>query len=124
MSSDNQAIKWVKELHSYDGHISKFNSTECFGAFKIHFVVQFPVQKILLGNNVTKLSLSVIYEFFKEAGVFVPGKLFQWVKPGAYPKVEHLKGASVGSALALPAKIRLGWKNLPRTNTLAYNKNQ
>ncbi len=33
--------------------------------------------------------------------------------------MEHLKGASLGYALALPAIIRLGWKGLPRTNTLS-----
>jgi hypothetical protein len=27
--------------------------------------------------------------------------------------VEHLKGASLGKALGLPANIRLGWKGLP-----------
>ncbi len=31
----------------------------------------------------------------------------------------RLKGASLGEALALLAIIRLGWKGLPRTNTLA-----
>jgi len=31
-----------------------------------------------------------------------------------------LKGASLGQATALPANIRLGWKGLPGTNTLAY----
>jgi hypothetical protein len=36
-------------------------------------------------------------------------------KAGAYPRVEHLKGASLG-----PANIRLGWRGLPETNTLAY----
>jgi len=30
--------------------------------------------------------------------------------PGAYPRLEHLKGASLGYALALPANIRLGGK--------------
>jgi hypothetical protein len=28
------------------------------------------------------------------------------------------------SMAALPANIRLGWKGLPGTNTLAYNENQ
>jgi len=42
------------------------------------------------------------------------------VRPEAYPRVEHLKGASLGYALALPANIRLGWKGLPGTNALAY----
>jgi hypothetical protein len=39
---------------------------------------------------------------------------------GAYHRVEHLKGASLGYASALPANIRLGWKGLPGTNALAY----
>ncbi len=43
--------------------------------------------------------------------------------PGAYHRVEHLKGATLGQAPALPANIRLGWKGLPGTNTLAYDKN-
>jgi hypothetical protein len=41
-------------------------------------------------------------------------------RPGAYPKVEHLKGASLRKALALFANIRLDWKGLPGTNALAY----
>jgi hypothetical protein len=32
--------------------------------------------------------------------------------------VEHLKGASLGEAPALPANIRLVWKGLTGTNTL------
>jgi hypothetical protein len=38
----------------------------------------------------------------------------------AYPRVEHLKRASLEYAPALPANIRLGWKGLPGTNTLAF----
>jgi hypothetical protein len=45
------------------------------------------------------------------------------VRPGSYPKVEHLKGALLRYALALPSIIRLGWKGFPRTNTLAYYEN-
>ncbi len=41
-------------------------------------------------------------------------------KDGAYTKVEHLKIASLRKALALPANVRLGWKGLLGTNTLAY----
>jgi hypothetical protein len=33
-------------------------------------------------------------------------------------RVEHRKGASIVRRLGLPANIRLGWKSLPRTNTL------
>jgi hypothetical protein len=44
-------------------------------------------------------------------------------KAGAYPRVEHLKGASFGLAPALPTKIRLGRKGLPETNALAYYEN-
>jgi len=39
-------------------------------------------------------------------------------KVGAYPS-ESLQGRP----LALPTNIRLGWKGLPRTNTLAYYEN-
>ncbi len=46
-----------------------------------------------------------------------------WVRPGAHPRVEHLKCSSLRKALALPANIRLGWKGLPGTNTLAYYEN-
>jgi hypothetical protein len=42
---------------------------------------------------------------------------------GVYPRVEHLKGASLVKSLALPANIRLGWKGLSGTNTLAYYQN-
>jgi hypothetical protein len=45
------------------------------------------------------------------------------VRPGAYTRVWHLKDASLGQALALPANIRLGRKGLPGTNTLAYYEN-
>ncbi len=31
------------------------------------------------------------------------------ITAGAYPRVEHLKSASLGEALALPTNIRLGW---------------
>jgi len=37
-----------------------------------------------------------------------------------YPKVEQMRSASLGSALALLANIRLGWKGLKGKNTLAY----
>jgi hypothetical protein len=37
--------------------------------------------------------------------------------------VEHLKGASFRYALAFDENIRLGWKGLPKTNTLAYYGN-
>ncbi len=37
--------------------------------------------------------------------------------------MEHLKGALLRWALALPADIRLGWKGLPGTNTLACYEN-
>ncbi len=39
--------------------------------------------------------------------------------------MEHLKGASIGQARALPTNIRLGWKGLPVTNARAfYEKSQ
>ncbi len=43
------------------------------------------------------------------------------VRPGAYPREEHVKGTSLkGRLLALPTNIRPGWNALPGTNTLAY----
>ncbi len=36
--------------------------------------------------------------------------------------MEHLKGALLRQASALPANNRLFWKSLPGTNTLAYYK--
>jgi hypothetical protein len=50
--------------------------------------------------------------------VFGPGKTFQhgpFVAEGGVPT-----GAELSDNLALPTNIRLGWKGLPRTNTLAY----
>ncbi len=41
----------------------------------------------------------------------------------AYPRVEHLKGASLGYAPALPKNIGLGCKGLEGINTLAYYEN-
>jgi len=46
-----------------------------------------------------------------------------WVRPGACPRVEYLKGVRLGLALALTADIRLGWKGLAGTNSLAYYEN-
>jgi len=43
-----------------------------------------------------------------------------WVRPGAYPRVEHLKGGSLGYAQALLANIRRGWKGLAGINNLAF----
>ncbi len=43
-------------------------------------------------------------------------------KDGAYHRVEHLKGTSLGLAPALPTNIRLGWKGMPGTNAPAYYK--
>jgi hypothetical protein len=45
---------------------------------------------------------------------------FLWVQSGAYTRLEYLKDVILGKALALLANNRLGWKNFPGTNTLAY----
>jgi hypothetical protein len=42
------------------------------------------------------------------------------VRSGAYPRVEHLSGASLGEAPSLSTNIRLGWKGLAGTNARAY----
>jgi hypothetical protein len=44
------------------------------------------------------------------------------VRPEAHSIVDHLKGASLGSAPAFTANIRLGWINLQGINTQAYYK--
>jgi len=59
--------------------------------------------------------------------VFVPGTLSQFSlmfagKAGAYPNDTPLDSPLEGSFLTLPTNIRLGWKILPGTNTLAYLK--
>jgi hypothetical protein len=46
-----------------------------------------------------------------------------FIRPGAYPMVEHLKGSSIGQVPALQTHIRLSWKGLLWTNTLAYYEN-
>ncbi len=53
--------------------------------------------------------------------MFVSGKLSLMFagKAGADTRVEHLKGR----LLASPTNIKLGWKGLPETNTLAYYEN-
>ncbi len=45
------------------------------------------------------------------------------LRPGAYPRFEHMKGAQLVRAPALPANIRLGSEVLPMNNALAYYKN-
>ncbi len=57
--------------------------------------------------------------------VQAPGQLkcFSWQAfpvPGAYPRVEHLKGPSFEKAVSILANNRLGQKGLPETNTLAF----
>ncbi len=57
--------------------------------------------------------------------MFAPGKPFQpslglWARPGAYPRVEHLKGASLEKAPAIPSNTTLSWKGFQGIITLAY----
>ncbi len=78
--------------------------------------------------NVIKRFTSVIYKRSSQARVFVPVRssltsLFFKIKPGAYPLAECLKDATLRYALALLTNIRLSWKSLPGTNTLAYYGN-
>jgi hypothetical protein len=41
-------------------------------------------------------------------------------RSGSYPRVEHPKSVHSVRPLALPTKIRLGWKGMPGTNALVY----
>ncbi len=56
----------------------------------------------------------------------VPGKPFQpnlifESKTKAYPSEALFRYSTPGSAPGLPTSIGLGWKDLPRTSTLAYS---
>jgi len=55
--------------------------------------------------------------------MFVPCKLFKPNLMFVYLGVEHHSGAPRSKALALIANIRLAWRRLPGTNTLAYYEN-
>jgi hypothetical protein len=46
-----------------------------------------------------------------------------WARPGAYPRVEHLKGVSLWQAPALLTSTILYWKGLPGANTPAFDEN-
>jgi hypothetical protein len=48
---------------------------------------------------------------------------YLWLRQGAYLRVEHLKGVSLGYTPPSLTNISVGWKGLPGTNTLAYFKN-
>ncbi len=52
--------------------------------------------------------------------IFVPAKSLWVRRAGAYPRVEHLKCASLGHAQTLHEKTPLGRRGLAETNTLAY----
>ncbi len=64
---------------------------------------------------VNSVLMTKILQFF--------AKINKTNRHGAYPRVKHLKAASLGYAPALLANIRLGWRGLPGTNTQAYNEN-
>jgi hypothetical protein len=53
---------------------------------------------------------------------FQPSLLFE-VRPGAYTKVEHLKGASLEWAMTLLSYIILVCEGMPMTETIAYCEN-
>jgi hypothetical protein len=45
-----------------------------------------------------------------------------WARPGAYLRVEHLKGVLLGQAPALPENTILSGEGLAGTKTLAYDE--
>jgi hypothetical protein len=45
------------------------------------------------------------------------------VRLEAYPRVEHLKGNSLGFTLSLPTNIKLDWKGFSDTHSLSYYNN-
>jgi hypothetical protein len=42
-----------------------------------------------------------------------PRKICLWVRPGAYPRVEHLKIATLRKDNTLRENITIGWNGLP-----------
>ncbi len=76
------------------------------------------------GHNVLKLFTGVIYEYNKLESLHLQGLSDQAyclrIRPGAYPRIKHPKGATPGQAPALLVNIRLGCSNFRMTNTLAY----
>jgi hypothetical protein len=57
-------------------------------------------------------------ECLSKASLFSPFQCLL-VRPTAYPRVDHLKVASLGKAPALPSNIRLGCEDLPDFLSLA-----
>jgi hypothetical protein len=58
------------------------------------------------GANVTKLFTAVIYGYRNKLECLSLASLsslvyFMWARPGAYPRVEHLKDASLGQVSGL-----------------------
>jgi hypothetical protein len=59
---------------------------------------------------------------FVHGKVLHPSLMFVGM-PGAYHRVEYLKGASFSRLLAISTNTRIGGKGMPGTNTLAYYGN-
>ncbi len=66
----------------------------------------------IIVQNVMKLFASVIY--------VIDGISWCACFRQAYLSVEYLKGATLGYPPALPTNMRIGWKGLPGTSTIAY----
>jgi hypothetical protein len=67
------------------------------------------------------------YERFTKARVFVHTGFsspvrYLWLRQGAYLRVEHMKGVSLGQTPPSLTNIRLGWKGLPGKNTSLLQK--
>ncbi len=86
---------------------------QLFTILKHAVLLQVGYKSVVLIVTVINLTLQAPGKYSIQVGIH----------KSANPKVEHLKGASLGKAPALPENIRLGWKGLPKTNTLAYCKN-
>jgi len=115
--------KQYKDLESITG------SRDIAQEFAFRFSIYHTVDKVQLTvANVIKLFTAACYAFSLYAGVFVPDKPLQPClmfagKAGAYPSEAPFRYSLLGSLLALPTNITLGWKSLLGTNALAYFKN-
>ncbi len=79
-------------------------------------------------TNVIKLFTAVSNEFPNKLECCLLSSLSSQAyclraRPGAYPRVEHLKGVSLGWASTLPANTIQSWRGLQGANTLTYYEN-
>ncbi len=84
-------------------------------------ISKFPFTQIHLGLKIIK-NAAVSYDFCNKLECLFLASLSSrvyclWARPGAYLRVENLKGVSLWQALAVPANTILSWQGSQGTNT-------